>query len=92
MGYSPWGRKESDTTKQLPFTWTVDHQGALSIGCSRQEYWSGLLCPPPGDLPDPGIKPMSLKSPALKADFLPLALSGKPSGGGGDVVAKSYPT
>jgi len=32
---------------------------------SRQEYWSGLPCPPPGDLPDPGIKPASLMSPAL---------------------------
>ena len=62
------------------------------MGFARQEYWSELPFPSPGDLPDPGIKPMSLKSPALKADFLPLALSGKPSGGGGDVVAKSYPT
>ena len=76
--------------------WTIDHQGALSTGCSRQEYWSGLLCPPPGDLPDPGIKPMSLKSPALQADFLPLALSVKPNGGGGGagggLVATSCPT
>ena len=36
----------------------------LSMGFSRQEYWSGLLCPPPGDLPDPGIEPVSLKSPS----------------------------
>jgi len=35
------------------------------MGFTRQEYWSGLLCPPPGDLPDPGIKPTSLMSPAL---------------------------
>ena len=34
--------------------WTVAHQAPLSMGFSRQEYWSGLLCPPPGDLPDPG--------------------------------------
>ena len=42
--------------------WTVAHQAPLSMGFSRQEYWSGLPCPPPGDLPDPGIKPISLAS------------------------------
>ena len=36
--------------------WTVVHQAPLSMGFSRQEYWSGLLCPPPGDLPDPGTE------------------------------------
>ena len=45
--------------------WTTAHQDPLFMGFSRQEYWSGLLCPPPGDLPDPGIKPTSLMSPAL---------------------------
>ena len=40
-------------------------QGPLSMGFSRQEYWSGFLRPPPGDLPDPGIEPESLMSPAL---------------------------
>ena len=45
--------------------WTVASQVPLSMGFSRQEYWSGLPFPPPGDLPDPGIKPMSLTSPAL---------------------------
>ena len=40
--------------------WTVIHQAPLSMGFSRQEYWSGLPCPPPGDLPNPGIKPESL--------------------------------
>ena len=39
------------------------------MGFSRQEYWSGLSCPPPGDLPDPGIKPVSLKSHALARGF-----------------------
>ena len=39
--------------------WTVAHQAPLSMGFSRQEYWSGLLLPPPGDLPDPGIEPVS---------------------------------
>ena len=45
--------------------WAVAHQGPLSMGLSWQEYWSGLPCPPPGALPDPGIKPTSLMSPAL---------------------------
>ena len=45
--------------------WTVAHQAPLSVGFSRQEYWSELPCPPPGDLPHPGIKPASLMSPAL---------------------------
>ena len=45
--------------------WTVAHQAPLSMGFSRQEYWSGLPCPPPGDFPDPGIEPVYLKSPAL---------------------------
>ena len=47
--------------------WTVAHQAPLSMGFSRQEYWSGLLFPSPGNLPDPGIEP---RSPALEADVL----------------------
>ena len=39
--------------------WTVAHKSPVSIGFFRQEYWSGLLWPPPGDLPDPGIEPVS---------------------------------
>ena len=50
--------------------WTVACHDPLSMGCSRQEYRSGLPCPPPGDLPDTGIKPTSLKSPALASRFL----------------------
>ena len=50
----------------------------LSMGFSRQEYWSGLLCPLSGDLLDPGIEPSSLTSPALQAGSLPLAPPGKP--------------
>ena len=49
--------------------WTVPHQAPLSMGFSRQEYWSGLPFPPPGDLPDPGIEPRSLMSPALAGGF-----------------------
>ena len=45
--------------------WTVAYQAPLTMGFSRQEYWSGLLCPPAGDLPESGIKPMSLMSPTL---------------------------
>ena len=44
-------------------------QGPLSMGFPRQEYWSGLPFPPPGDLPDPGIKPMFLMSPSLAGRF-----------------------
>ena len=57
--------------------WTVAHQAPLSMEFSRQEYWSGLPCPPPGDLSDPGIKPASLMSPAWQVGSLPVALPGK---------------
>ena len=46
--------------------WTVAHQVPLSMGLSEKEYWSGLPFPPPGDLPDPGIEPVS---PALAGSF-----------------------
>ena len=52
--------------------WTVAHQAPLSMGFSRQDYWSGLPCPPPGDLLDSGIKPVSLMSPVLAGGFFPL--------------------
>ena len=48
--------------------WTVACQAPLSMGFSRPEYWSGLPCPPPEDLPDPGIKPVSPVTPALQVD------------------------
>ena len=47
----------------------VTHQATLSMGFSRQGYWSGFLCPPPGDLPNPGIEPASLGSPTLAGGF-----------------------
>ena len=47
----------------------VARQAPLSMGFCRQEYWSGLLCPPPGDLPKPGIELASLVSPALAGEF-----------------------
>ena len=55
--------------------WTIAHQAPPSMGFSRQEYWSGLPFPSPGDLPDPGIEP---KSPTLQADTLTSAPPGKP--------------
>ena len=53
--------------------WTTAPQPPLSMGFSGEEYWSGLPCPPPGDPPNPGIKP---RSPALEADFYYLSHQG----------------
>ena len=71
-------KKESLCAKSLqscPFVtvWTVSWQAALSMGLSRQEYWSGLPCPPPGDFLDPGIKPGYLMSPALAGRFFTIS-------------------
>ena len=52
--------------------WTEARQAPLSMGFSRQEYWSGLPCPAPGDIPTPGIKPASPVAPTFQADSLPL--------------------
>ena len=62
-------------------SWTVAHQAPLSTGSSRQEYWSGLPCPPPGGLPDPGIKSASLCLLHWQVDPLPLVPPGKPNKG-----------
>ena len=56
--------------------WTVAYQASQSMGFSRQEYWSGVPFPSPGDLPDPGIE---LPSPTLQADALPSEPPGKPN-------------
>ena len=53
--------------------WSVAHQAFLSLGFPRQEYWSGLSFPPPGDLPNPGIEPESPLFLALQADALQLS-------------------
>ena len=63
--------------------WTVARQVSLYMGFSRQEYWSGMPLPPPGDFPDLGMELMSLASPSLAGSFLscfvfPLAPPGKP--------------
>ena len=55
--------------------WTVAHQAPLSMGFSRQEYWSGVPCPSPGDLPNPGTEP---RSPTLQVDSSPFEPPGKP--------------
>ena len=66
--------KSLSRVRLLATPWTVAYQDPLSMGFSRQEYWSGLPFPSPGDLPDPGIE---LGSPALQADTLPSGPSGK---------------
>ena len=80
---------KSCPTLRNPHRLTVACQAPLSMGFSRQEYWSGLLFPSPGDLPDPGIKP---RSPALQTDSLPSELRGKPAfkyvSGGASLVAQ----
>ena len=80
-GVQSRGHKELDTTEAtqdvhvgscvwlFSTLWTAAHQAPLSMGFSRQEYWSGLPCPPPGDLPNPGIKLRFLTSPALAGGF-----------------------
>ena len=67
--------------------WTVACQAPLSMGFSRQKYWSGLPFPPPGDLPDPVIEPAS---PALRADSLPLSYLGSPLPNQSLVLAAFY--
>ena len=68
--------KSQSCVRFLPMPWTVARQAPPSVGFSRQEYWSGLPLPPPGDLPDPGIEPVS---PALAAGFFTIEPPGKPN-------------
>ena len=77
---------EGDMTERVPLfvtPWTIACQALLSMGFSRQEYWSGLPFPSTGDLLDPGIKPGSL---ALQVDSLPSEPPGKPRGGLSPIV------
>ena len=71
---SPFSR-----VRLLVTPWTAAHQATLSIGCSRQEYWSGLPCPLPGDLPSPGIEPTSLTSRPLAGGFFTTSTTWKAS-------------
>ena len=61
---------------------TTERQAPTSMGFVRQKYWSGLPFPSPGDLPDPGIKPKSLVSPALVGRFFTSELPGEPTSWG----------
>ena len=61
--------KSLSCVRLLVTPWTAAYQAPLSMGFSRRDYWSGLPCPPPGDLPDPRIEPASLTSPALVGRF-----------------------
>ena len=65
-------------TQLFTTLWTVTCQAPLFIGFSRQKYWNGLPCHPPGDLPIPGIEPASLVSPALAGRFFTSEPPGKP--------------
>ena len=67
--------KSPSRVRPLGTLWTAAYQAPLSMGFSRQEYWSGLPSPSPGNLPNPGIEP---KSPALQTDTLPSEPPGKP--------------
>ena len=62
----------------LATPWTVPRKAPLSMGFSRQGYWSGLPCPSLGDLPDPGIEPVSPIAPVSQADSLLLSYQGSP--------------
>ena len=68
--------KSLSSVRLFASPWTLAYQAPLSMGFSRQECWSGLPFPSPGDFPDPGIKP---GSPALQADALLSEPPGKPS-------------
>ena len=63
--------------------WTIACQAPLSMGRSKQEYWSGLPFPPPGNLPNTGVKPASLVSPALASRFFTAESLGSPLGENG---------
>ena len=68
--------KSFSSVRLFAIPWTVVYQASLSMGFSRQEYWSGLPFPSPGDLPDPGIEP---RSPALQEDAFPSEPPRKPT-------------
>ena len=68
-----WKHQSFSRVRLFATPWTVAHQAPLSIGFSRQEYWSRFPSPSPRDLPDPGMEP---RSPALQTDSLPLSHQG----------------
>ena len=68
----------SVTSNSLQPPWTIASQAPMSLGFSRQKYWSALSFPPPGDLPNSGIEPRSLMSPALANEFYHCCHLGSP--------------
>ena len=78
QGHPTWAQSRSHI-RLFATPWTVAHQAPLSTGFPRQEYWSGLPFPFPGDLPDPGIELVPPASLVLQADSLPFEPSEKPS-------------
>ena len=74
----------ASVVSELAAKWTVAYQAPVSMGFSRQEYWSGLPFPSPGDLPNSRIEP---RSPALQADILPSELPRKPNSRSIHIVA-----
>ena len=73
----------------LETPWTVAFQAPVSMGFSRQEYWSVWPCPPPGTLPHPGIEPASFMSPALAGKFFTTSTTGKPTASAGTSFLKN---
>ena len=73
-----WMRARSLQLCLFATLWGVAHEAPLSMGFSRQEYWSEFPCLPPGNLPNPGIEPVSLATPALHTDSLLLSHQGSP--------------
>ena len=69
----------SVVTDSFVTPWTIALQAPLSMRFSNEAYWSGLLFPPPGDPPDPGIEPMSLTFPALAGGFFTTEIPGNPT-------------
>ena len=67
------GAKLLSRVQLCVISWTIAHHAPLSMGFSRQEYWSGLPCTSPGDLPDPGIEAVAPAAPALQVDSLLLS-------------------
>ena len=70
--------KSLNYVRLFAIIWTVPCQAPLAGVFSRHEYWSGLSCTPPGDLPHPQIEPASPAAPALQADYLPPSHQGSP--------------
>ena len=85
--FEKWMLSHFSHVRLFATLWIVVRQAPLSMGFSRQEYWSGLPFPSPGDLPNLGIEP---RSPSLQADSLPSESPGKPNLSNGIYLFTSY--